>query len=166
MPPTQYLFLSLADRSSTSPASERQDGRALPPTPRAGGRCIGTAESPLLAWPSAQADEARAAAERAALAHGRLVEVLSRGDAAWEEGREIRLFTDAASSALRGPRPRARPGPGACASRPTSSRPSARWCARPRPPPNHEEFVRDQPCRGQGTTQVRFGGGSVSSAST
>ena len=65
----------------------------------------GTDRSPLLAWRSAEAGEAHAAAERASKAHGRSVEVLSRGDSTWVEGQQIQVFTDAFEPALLGHAP-------------------------------------------------------------
>lgn len=62
----------------------------------------GTALSPLLVWRPTQADEARAAAERSSKARGRAVEVLSHGDAAWVEGQQIQVFTDAFEPMLHG----------------------------------------------------------------
>jgi hypothetical protein len=94
MPLDQYLLLSLADPRSGSHV------RCL----NAAGRWAihGTALSPLLVWRPTQADEARAAAERSSKARGRAVEVLSRGDAAWVEGQQIQVFTDAFEAALHG----------------------------------------------------------------
>lgn len=60
----------------------------------------GFASVPWLVWPSAQAEAAQAAAERASAARGAKVHVLSRSDAAWAEGREIVAFTEAHEPAL------------------------------------------------------------------
>lgn len=92
-----YLLLSLAD-ASTSSAASAEPARCL----NSAGRWAvqGFASVPLLAWPSAQAEAARAAAERASAARGAEVQVISRADAAWVEGREIVFFADGHESAL------------------------------------------------------------------
>jgi hypothetical protein len=94
MPLDQYLLLSLADPRS---------GSYVQCLNAAGRWAIhGTALSPLLVWRPTQADEARAAAERSSKARGRTVEVLSHGDAAWVEGQQIQVFTDAFEPMLHG----------------------------------------------------------------
>ena len=106
MPLEHYLLLSLADRPPTALAPDPAGG-----SPGREERCLnsngrwavrGIARSPLLAWHPAQAGAAQAAAERASQARGRPVEVLSRADSTWVEGREIQLFTDAFEPALHG----------------------------------------------------------------
>jgi len=161
MPPTPYLLLTL----STSPASDRPDTHAR--CLNAAGRWAvhGTADAPLLAWHADQADEARAAAERAAQAQGRRVEVLSRGDAAWEEGREIRLFSEAAASALLGA---AAPSAARARRLRVETDKLEAFCLVVRQASaatDHEAFMRVSRAAGK-ALQVRFGGGSVSSAST
>jgi len=107
MPPKQYLLLSLADHPSASPEAQRPCAapsgyvRWL----NVAGRWAvhGTTDIPLLVWHSAQAGAAQAAAERASEARACAVEVVSRGDASWLEGRQIQVFTDACESALLGP---------------------------------------------------------------
>lgn len=96
MPPPQYLFLCLAD-----PPSPGGPARLL----NAAGRWAvqGSARSPLLAWPAAQAPAAQAAAERASAARGRAVAVRAQADPDGVEGREIQLFGDAFEAALQGP---------------------------------------------------------------
>jgi hypothetical protein len=53
-------------------------------------------------WHPTQGDAARAAAGRASRARGRSVEVVTRTDARWVEGQDIRLFTEASEPALHG----------------------------------------------------------------
>lgn len=97
MPPDTYLFLSLVE-APAAPAVAPQ--RCL----NSAGRWAvqGFASLPLLAWPAAQAEAAQAAADRASAARGVKVEVVSRADAAWTEGREIVVFTEAHAPALLG----------------------------------------------------------------
>lgn len=97
MPLDTYLLLCLAD---PSPASQGRHVRCL----NAAGRWAvhGTAQSPLLAWPAAQADAAHAAAERSSKARGRPVQVLSQEDAGEVQGQQVQLFTDAFEPALAG----------------------------------------------------------------
>lgn len=97
MPSEHYLLLSLAD----SPTSHGGEVRCLNSAGRWAVR--GTVQSPLLVWPSAQADAAELAAERSSAARGQSIEVVSRADSSWVEGREIRLFTPDFESALNGP---------------------------------------------------------------
>ena len=94
MPLQQYLLLSLAEGS---PASRV--------------RCLNTAgrwavhgatQSLLLVWHPAQANAAHAAAERSSQSRNRPVEVVSRDNSSWTEGREIQVFTDAFEPALHG----------------------------------------------------------------
>lgn len=98
MPSEHYLLLSFADHSPTSQGSEV---RCLNSAGRWAVR--GTVRSPLLVWPSAQADAAQVAAERSSKARGQKIEVVSQADPTWMEGREIRLFTGAFEAALNGP---------------------------------------------------------------
>ncbi|MGJ7542992.1 hypothetical protein [Variovorax sp. LT1R16] len=94
-----YLLLSPPDASpSAAPSAETM--RCL----NSAGRWAvqGFASVPLLVWPSAQAEAARAAAERASAARGAKVQVVSRTDAAWVEGREIVVFTALNEPALLG----------------------------------------------------------------
>lgn len=97
MPLPTYLLLSLAD-ASPSAAPSADTVRCL----NSAGRWAvqGFASVPWLVWPSAQAEAAQAAAERASAARGAKVDVLSRSDAAWVEGREIVVFTEAHEPAL------------------------------------------------------------------
>lgn len=106
MPLDPYLLLSLPDHQSASRETQRHGG-----SPGSHVRCLnsagrwavhGTAELPLLVWRAEDAEGARAAAARASKARGRSVEVLSRGDSGWVEGRQIRPFTDASEPALLG----------------------------------------------------------------
>ncbi len=60
----------------------------------------GGAQLPLLVWPATDAVAAHAAADRAARSRGQLIQVVSRADAAWVEGRDIQPFTEAFESAL------------------------------------------------------------------
>jgi len=87
-----YLLLSL---------SEPQAVRCLNTTGRWAVR--GTAGVPLLVWHASEAAEAQAAAERASKARDRPVEVVSRSDAGWEEGREIQVFSPALEPVLLAP---------------------------------------------------------------
>lgn len=106
MPFDQYLLLSLPDHQLASLETARHGG-----SPSSYVRCLnsigrwavhGTDQSPLLVWRAEDADGARAAAARASEARGRSVEVLSRGDSRWVEGRQIQLFTGASEPALLG----------------------------------------------------------------
>lgn len=106
MPPDRYLLLSLPDHQLASLETARHGG-----SPSSYVRCLnsagrwavhGTAHSPLLVWRVDDAEGVRAAAVRASEARGRSVEVLSRGDSRWVEGRQIQLFTDASEPALLG----------------------------------------------------------------
>jgi len=106
MPPSQYLLLSLADHPSASPEAQRP---CVAPSGYV--RCLnvagrwavhGTTQIPLLVWHPAQAGAAQAAAERASQARNAPVEVVSREDANWLEGRQIQVFTDACEPALLG----------------------------------------------------------------
>ncbi|CAN7564036.1 hypothetical protein [Variovorax sp. LjRoot178] len=106
MLPDQYLLLSLPDHQLASVEAARHGG-----SPRSYVRCLNsvgrwaahaTVRSPLLVWRAEDAEGARAAAARASKARGRSVEVLSRGDSTWIEGRQIQLFTDASEPALLG----------------------------------------------------------------
>lgn len=92
-----YLLLSLAD-ATTSSAASTEPVRCL----NSAGRWAvqGFASLPLLVWPAAQAEAAQAAAERASMARGVRVEVVSRTEAAWTEGREIVAFTEAHEPAV------------------------------------------------------------------
>ncbi|MDP9900843.1 hypothetical protein [Variovorax ginsengisoli] len=65
----------------------------------------GTAQSPLLVWPCAQAPAAQAAAARATQARGQTVLVVTRGDDDWIEGRDFQAFSDAFEPALHAPAP-------------------------------------------------------------
>lgn len=106
MMPTQYLFLCLADHQLTSQESQRHGGsrdryvRCL----NIDGRWAvhGAPGAPLLVWHATQANEAHSAAERSTNARRRPVEVLSRSDSGWLEGREIQVFTPAFEGALLG----------------------------------------------------------------
>lgn len=62
----------------------------------------GSARSPLLVWPAAQAPDAHAAAERASTARGHPVAVIERMQAEGLDEREIQLFSEAAEPALHG----------------------------------------------------------------
>ncbi|PNG48749.1 hypothetical protein WDL1P2_00331 (plasmid) [Variovorax sp. WDL1] len=106
MPFDLYLLLSLPDHQLASLETARHGG-----SPSSYVRCLnsagrwavhGTAHSPLLVWRVDDAEGARAAAARASKARGRFVEVLSRGDSSWVEGRQIQLFTDASEPVLLG----------------------------------------------------------------
>ncbi|MBB1599096.1 hypothetical protein A9977_03455 [Variovorax sp. UMC13] len=96
MPLPTYLLLSLAD----APPAADGPPRCL----NSAGRWAvqGFASLPLLVWPSAQAEAAQAAAERASSARGARVEVVARTEAAWTEGREIVAFTELHEPALLG----------------------------------------------------------------
>lgn len=104
--PTSYLLLALATPASPSSAllqhgdSETSYVRCL----NTAGRWAvhSSAYAPLLVWPVSQASEAQDAAERAARAHRRRVEVITRGHTDWLEGRDIRLFSEALESAVLG----------------------------------------------------------------
>ncbi|QNK71184.1 hypothetical protein [Variovorax sp. PAMC26660] len=106
MPHEQYLLLSLADHplapseSARHGASQDRYVRCL----NSAGRWAvhGTVQSPLLVWLPAQADQARAAAERASKARGQPVEVVSRADSTWVEGQQVQVFTDALEPMLLG----------------------------------------------------------------
>jgi len=109
MLPAQYLLLTLADHRSSSLELARhgQD-------PGSYARCLniegrwavhGSTHAPLLVWPSSKLEVAREAAARATEARRRPVEVLTRGDSGWVEGRNIQVFTEAFESALLGPTP-------------------------------------------------------------
>jgi hypothetical protein len=106
MLPDHYLLLSLPDHQLASVEAARHGG-----SPDSYVRCLnsvgrwavhGTVHSPLLVWRVEDAEGARAAAARASKARGRSVQVLSRGDSTWAEGRQIQLFTDASEPALLG----------------------------------------------------------------
>lgn len=94
-----YLLLSPPD-ASPSAAPSAETTRCL----NSAGRWAvqGFASVPLLVWPSVQAEAAQAAAERASAARGAKVQVVSRTDAAWVEGREIVVFTALNEPALLG----------------------------------------------------------------
>ncbi|HYP83198.1 hypothetical protein [Variovorax sp.] len=109
MPAAQYLFLSPAGQQPAPREAPDQGG-----APGSHVRCLnsagrwavrGSPAAPLLAWRPDQAGAADAAAERAAEARGHPVVVVTRSDPAWEEGREIRLFTEASDAALLGHAP-------------------------------------------------------------
>lgn len=104
MPPGQYLLLSLVDHQLAPQEAHRHGVTASGYV-----RCLnsvgrwavhGTTHSPLLVWHPTQASAAHAAGERASKARNCPVEVLTRGDASWLEGRQIQVFTDAFESAL------------------------------------------------------------------
>lgn len=99
MPSTPYLLLSLAEPAPTS-THAASFARLLDTAGR--WAVLGSAQAPLLVWPAAQAEAARAAADRAAQSRGRRVEVVSRTEADWLEGRDIQPFTDAFEAALHG----------------------------------------------------------------
>ncbi|HUD34051.1 MAG TPA: hypothetical protein VMR43_13715 [Variovorax sp.] len=101
-----YLLLSLPERPGADP-----DTRPAFRSPCLDVRCLNAAgrwavqgfpRAPLLVWPPTQDEAARAAAERAARARGRPVEVVTRSDARWVEGQDIRPFTEASEPALHG----------------------------------------------------------------
>lgn len=101
-----YLLLTLSDHQLASLEADRHGD-----SPDAYSRCLnvagrwavhGTIHTPLLVWHSSQAVAARAAAERASKARGRSIEVTSRSDTSWIEGREIQLFSVASEAALLG----------------------------------------------------------------
>ena len=109
MPLEQYLLLSLAD---LPPASQEAERHGAGPDRHV--RCLnvagrwavhGTTHTPLLVWRPSELGAARAAAERASQVRSRAIEVLSRGDANWGEGREIQVFSEAFASALLGSAP-------------------------------------------------------------
>jgi hypothetical protein len=167
MPLEHYLLLSLADRPPT----------ALAPEPRGGSqgreeRCLnsngrwavrGIARSPLLAWHPAQAGAAQAAAERASKARGRPVEVLSRADSTWVEGREIQLFTDAFEPALHG---HAAQSEGKARRLRTEAEKLAAFCVVVRAASgaaDHASFAEVSRAASKALS-VRFGGGSITSA--
>jgi hypothetical protein len=109
MPLDPYLLLSLADPQLPSQEAERHGAG-----PDRYVRCLnvagrwavhGKTRTPLLVWHPSQVGAARAAADRASKARSRVIEVLSRGDSSWEEGREIQVFSDAFESALLGHAP-------------------------------------------------------------
>lgn len=104
--PVSYLLLALAGPQSPSLESAQH---GAPKTSYI--RCLntagrwavrGSAQTPLLAWPLSMASEAQDAAERAARAHGRPVEVITLGSSDWAQGRDIQLFSEALESALLG----------------------------------------------------------------
>lgn len=106
MPLDPYLLLSLPDHQLASMETQRHGE-----SPSSYVRCLnsagrwavhGAGHSPLLVWRAEDGEGARAAAARASKARGRSVEVLSRGDSTWVEGRQIQLFTDASEPALLG----------------------------------------------------------------
>jgi hypothetical protein len=109
--PTSFdacLLLSLSEPPGTSPSPAPR----LPvPSPYLDVRCLNTAgrwavhgrpEAPLLVWRPAQAESARAAADRASRARGRPVAIVTRGEAGWVEGRDVQVFADAFEPALHG----------------------------------------------------------------
>lgn len=168
MSSTLYLLLSLADPRSTSLEAERHGG-----SQDSYARCLniagrwavhGTAHSPLLVWPSTQAGEAHAAAERSAKARGRTIEVLSRSDSGWTEGREIQLFTDAFEPALLG---HAASSEAKTRRLRTETEKLEAFCLVVRKASaatNHEEFVEVSRAAAK-ALQAKFGGGSITSAS-
>lgn len=106
MLPNQYLVLTLSDHRSAA-AEHAQNGR----DPGSYTRCLNvdgrwavhaSAHAPLLVWHPDQVEEAQAAASRASEARTRPVQVLTRADSGWVEGREILLFSEAQESALLG----------------------------------------------------------------
>lgn len=106
MPLEHFLLLSLVDHQLASMEAE-QHGRS----PGSYVRCLntagrwaihGSAHSPLLVWHPTQTDAAHAAAERSSKARGRPIEVISRGNSGWVEGRDFQVFTDAFEPALHG----------------------------------------------------------------
>jgi hypothetical protein len=106
MLPNQYLVLILDDHGSAA-AEHAQHGR----DPGSYTRCLNvdgrwavhaSAHAPLLVWHPAHADAARAAAARASEAQRRPVQVLTRGDSGWVEGRDIQVFSEAHEAALLG----------------------------------------------------------------
>ena len=107
MLPDQYLVLTLANHRSASLelAQHGGDHNRYTRWLNIEGRWAvhGSTHAPLLVWHPAQSDAAGAAAVRAAEARRRPVEVLTRGDSGWVEGRDIQVFNEAFDSALLGP---------------------------------------------------------------
>lgn len=168
MIPPQYLLLSLADHQSTPLEAARHGGsqsgylRCL----NIAGRWAvhGTAHSPLLVWHPAQASEARAAADRSAKARRRPVEVVSRSDSGWVEGREIQVFSDASEPALLG---HAAPSEAKARRLRVETDKLEAFCLVVRQASaatNHEEFVAISRAAGK-ALHAKFGGGSITSAS-
>ena len=168
MPSTPYLLLSLADHRSTSLESGQHGGsqdsylRCL----NIAGRWAvhGTTHSPLLVWHPAQAGEAHAAAERSTRIRHRRVEVVTRSDSTWEEGREIQVFTDALEPALLG---HIAPSEARARRLRTETEKLEAFCLvvrRASTATNHEAFVEVRRAAAK-ALQARFGGGSITSAS-
>lgn len=168
VPPPQYLLLSLADHQSASLEVARH-GRSQSSYLRclniAGRWAVhGTTQTPLLVWRSEQASEARAAAERSTKARRRPVEVISRSDSGWEEGREIQLFTLACEPALLG---YAAPSEAKARRLRVETDKLEAFCLVVRQASaatNHEEFVEISRAAGK-ALHAKFGGGSITSAS-
>lgn len=101
-----YLLLSLEDRPIAALVAERHaesHARYVRCLNVAGRWAVrGSSPSPLLVWRPEQADAAAVAAKRCAAARGRPVEVLALGEAGWQEGGDVQLFTDAFEPALLG----------------------------------------------------------------
>ena len=106
MPLDQYLLLSLMDHQLAFREARDHGG-----APSRYMRCLnvagrwavyGATHTPLLVWHPAQVSAAHAAAERAAKARSRPVEVVTRGDSSWVEGRQIQVFTEACEPVLLG----------------------------------------------------------------
>ncbi len=107
--PISYLLLALADLPSTSAKPQQSGGSS-----RKDVRCLNTAgrwavkgsvQAPLLVWPLSQLSASQEAAEHATRAHGRSVEVITRENAHWEEGRDIQIFSASSEAALLGSEP-------------------------------------------------------------
>jgi len=105
MSPKSYLFLSLSEPQAAAPSASHEGADAPVRCLNVSGRWAlrGTADVPLLVWRTGEATEAQAAAERAAKARDQAVAVASRGNAHWEEGREIQVFSPALAPVLLAP---------------------------------------------------------------
>jgi len=163
-----YLLLSLVDHQS-APLEVERHGRSQSSYMRClniAGRWVvhGVTHSPLLVWHPGQASEARAAAERSAKARRRSVEVISRSDSGWEEGREIQVFTDASEPALLG---YAAPSEAKARRLRVETDKLEAFCLVVRQAStatNHEKFVEISRAAGK-ALHAKFGGGSITSAS-
>ncbi|WP_213957535.1 hypothetical protein [Variovorax sp. dw_954] len=106
MLPKQYLLLSLAEHGSALLEHRNHGGPATLYIRylNIDGRWAvhGSLHAPLLVWDMSQASSAQAAAQTASKARGRAVQVMTRSDSSWEEGRQIRVFSTSNGAALLG----------------------------------------------------------------